>query len=248
MDTTPSSFNLRLAQLEVYQEICISSNGEHSSSFLTMLEAAMRQAGSDAMAVLPLFQHGSWAPALIRRLEKWLLSMYIGRKEIHSQACKWLDNDKCIFLLWLLGFSDCSFSKAVQLKIFALPPCFYLAQSLLKRTAVAQMQLGGWERNWVSTCVSAANTHLLASRYTQLILRGRGMTLAFSSRQYMQHPADGTRGEAFPIGSREAALGGGDGARRWSSTQHWGSCLPAALRTDCNHLQWLAGYGDFLGH
>lgn len=70
MDTTPSSLNLCLALLKVYQEICISSDGEHSFSFLTTLEAAARRAGSDVMAALPLFQHRSRAPALMRHLEK----------------------------------------------------------------------------------------------------------------------------------------------------------------------------------
>lgn len=229
MDTTPSSLNLCLALLKVYQEICISSDGEHSFSFLTTLEAAARRAGSDVMAALPLFQHRSQAPALMRHLEKWLLSMYTGRKEIHSQACKWLDNDKYIYIFFCRGswvFLIAASLKQCSWSSFALPPCFYLAQSLLKRTAVAQMQLGGWEKNWESACVSAANTRLLASRCTQLTLRGQGTMLALSSRQYMRHPADGTRGEAFLTGSCEVTLGGGDGARRWSSTPALG-LLPA---------------------
>lgn len=57
MDTRPSTLNLRLARSETYWEMCTFSDGEHSFSFIT-LEAAVQQAGSDAMAVLPLFQHG----------------------------------------------------------------------------------------------------------------------------------------------------------------------------------------------
>lgn len=58
MDTRPSTLNLRLARSETYWEMCTFSDGEHSFSFITTLEAAVQQSGSDAMAVLPLFQHG----------------------------------------------------------------------------------------------------------------------------------------------------------------------------------------------
>lgn len=142
MDARSSSLKLCLSRLEISQEVRISNDGEGSFSFLIILAAAVQHAGSDAMATLPLSQHGeidgenSWVPALMRHLKNWLLSIYTRRKEIHSRACKWLDNDTHIFccdLSWLLRFSDYSFSKATRLKFLAPPPCFYLTHGICWR-------------------------------------------------------------------------------------------------------------------
>lgn len=123
-------------------------------------EAVELHAGLDAMVTLPALQHhkNSWVPALTRYLKSWLLSIYIVRREIHTQAWKCLDNNtwyfylfiyNSIFLLWSLlaaVFSDYSFSKATQLKFLVLvtlllPNTWNLEIGI----AVVQTWLGGWK-------------------------------------------------------------------------------------------------------
>lgn len=89
------SLKLCLPWLEIYQGFSIFRDGKGSFSFIITWEAAVLHAGSDAMAMLPSLQHhkNSWVPALMRYLKIWLLSIYIARKEIHSQAWKCLDDD-----------------------------------------------------------------------------------------------------------------------------------------------------------
>lgn len=214
---------LNLPWLETHQEFSISRDGKGSFSFTITWEAAELHVGSDAVAVLPSLQHhkNSSASALMRDLRSWLLSTFIVRTEIHSQAWKCLDNDTHIFLLWSLlaaGFSDYSLSKETQLKFSVLATLLLLnTWNLVMGTAVVQMWLGGWKENRESTYSPLADVHL-GAHCTQLIFKGRGMMLSlFPAGNSSWHPADGTSGELFPrLALHRAALRGrGEGAGTW---------------------------------
>lgn len=181
----------------------------------------MLHAGSDALATLLLLQRAeidganSWVPALIRHLKNWLLSTYTGRKEIHSQACKCPDNDTHIFccdLFWLLGFSDYSFSRATQLKVPRASTLLLLnTWRLLKRTAVVQMQLGGWTTNRERVFFRSKRTSGGTPLSANVIVAGWGTMLSlFPAGNTAWHPADGTRGEVFPGWPRTEMLSGGE--------------------------------------
>lgn len=221
-DRTSSSLNLCLARLEIEQGDCIFNDGEGLFSFIITLKAAVLHAGSDAMATLLLLQRGeidganSWVPALMRHLKNWLLSTYTGRKEIHSEACKRLDNDTHIFccdLCWLLGFSDYSFSRATQLKVPRASTLLLLdTRRLLKGTAVVQIQLGAWKTNRERVYFRSKHTSGGTLHSANIIVAGWGtMLFLFPAGNTAWHPADGTRGEVFPGWPRTEPLSGGEG-------------------------------------
>lgn len=191
------------------------------------------------------FEHhkNSWVPALMSYLKSWLLSTYIVRREIHSQAWKCLDNNThfFFFLLWSLlaaRFSDYSFSKATQLKFPASATLLLLnTWNLVMGIAVAQVWLGGWKENRESTYFPQAAVHLVA-HCTQLIFKGWGMMLSlFPAGNSSWHPADGTSGELFPrLALHRAALRRrGDGAGTWH---------PSPERRGVGRVQLMANSGD----